>query len=371
MSIESYTIPALEMPQAVPAPLVSDGRRRGFGEAFTNSMASAQWREKSGWQSLLVDERRPLVIDPAMVALHYGQIVFEGLKAHLLPDGRMGVFRPDEYGRRLMNSAARFAMPAPPLEMFIAAVTSLAARDGHWLHGDPAASLYLRPILFATEPCLALRPARAYAFIVVAFVTGGFFSDYADPITVKVERDFVRAARGGTGSAKCAGNYAPAYLAQELAAVDGADQVVWLDALERRFIEELGGMNLFFVYATGNGTVISTPPLSDTILPGVTRQSLMCLARRLGYRVEERQIDVGSWRDGVASGNITETFACGTAATVTPIGAVLDAGASWQIGGGSAGPVCRRLRTELQKAWMGLSGPAAEWVWTVESANGE
>ncbi|WP_436798831.1 branched-chain amino acid aminotransferase [Micromonospora profundi] len=344
------------------------GARLGFGDAFTSSMATALWHEDTGWSELDFSPRRPLVVDPAMVSLHYGQVVFEGLKAYRLPDGRMGVFRADAYGRRMQRSASRFAMPQPPVDLFVAAVTGLAARDASWLPDDPSAALYLRPILVATDASLALRPSRNYAFMVIAFVTGGFFSDEPEPITVKVERKYVRAVRGGTGAAKCAGNYAPTYLVQSAAAAEGAHQVVWLDAVERRYVEELGGMNLFFVHGSGSGAVITTPPLSDSILPGITRDTLLQIAQDLGYRVQEAPIDVARWREGSVSGEITETFACGTAATVTPVGTVLDGDGPWKVGSGVAGPVSLRLRAELRRAWLGQSTIASEWVQVAEPA---
>jgi branched-chain amino acid aminotransferase len=353
----------IQLPQALPVHRdQDDGSKLGFGDAFTGGMVIATWTEESGWGPLEMSPRRPLMVDPAMVGLHYGQTVFEGLKAYRLPDGGIGVFRPDAYARRMRRSAARFAMPEPPEELFVDAVTSVAVRDAEWLPDDPAAALYLRPLLVATEPSLALRPARTYAFLVIAFVTGGFFSDEPTPITVKVERDFVRAVRGGTGAAKAAGNYAPTYLAQTAAAGEDAQQVVWLDGVERRYVEELGGMNLFFVHRRGTDVVVSTPPLSDSILPGITRDSLIVLARDLGYEVEERAIDVAEWRAGAIDGTVTETFACGTAATVTAVGTVIDGAERWTIGSNEPGPVTLQLRQELRRAWLGESGRGAEWV---------
>jgi branched-chain amino acid aminotransferase len=361
----------MALPLAEPTPLLTaDGSKVEFGRAFTSSMADASWTQDQGWSELSFSVRRPLLVDPGMVGLHYGQVVFEGLKAHRLPDGRLALFRADAYARRMRRSAERLAMPPPPADLFVEAVAGLVQRDGHWLPDDPSAALYLRPVLIATEPSLALRSSPSYLFLVIAFATGGFFSDTPDPITVKAEYDFVRAAPGGTGAAKYAGNYAPTYLAQSAAARAGAQQVVWLDAIERRYVEELGGMNIFFVHRSERGTVVSTPPLSDSILPGVTRDSLIALARDLGHQVNEEPMTIDRWRDDARSGRITEAFACGTAATVTPIGVVQSSTGSWTIGSGAAGPVTLQLRNELRNAWYGLCAQRSDWLHTVDPDEG-
>jgi branched-chain amino acid aminotransferase len=367
MSADASTVTSatpLVLPLAQPRPLVTEDGRAGFGEAFTSTMAFATWGDDEGWSDLSFTARRPLLIDPAMVGVHYGQIVFEGLKAHRLPEGHLAVFRPDAYALRMQQSARRFAMPEPPADLFVSATTGLAALDREWLPEETEAALYLRPVLMATQPSLGLRPSTSYLFMVIAFVTGGFFHDDPEPITVKVERTFVRAVRGGTGDAKCPGNYAPTYLAQIAAERDGCHQVVWLDAIEQRQVEELGGMNLFFVHATDGPVTISTPPLSGTILPGITRDTLIELARNLGYRVLEQAMDVRRWQEDCVSGSITETFACGTAATVTPVGTVIGDRGTWSIGG-CPGPVTLVLREELRKAWQGLAGDRDRWIQVV------
>jgi len=325
-------------------------------------MAVATWDEFGGWSGLSFSERRPLMIDPAMVSLHYGQAVFEGLKAHRQSDGQLALFRPDAHAARMRQSARRLSMPEPPVDLFISAVSGVAAIDSEWLPADESVSLYLRPVLLATEPSLALRPSRSYLFMVIAFVTGGYFHDDPTPITVKVESTLVRAAPGGTGAAKYAGNYAPTYLAQIAAGRDGCDQDVWQDAIERRQDEQLGGMNIFFVHGTAGSATISTPPLSGTILPGITRDALIELARGLGHEVIEQPMDVSRWREESVSGSITETFACGTAAAVTPVGTVVASDGTWSIGDGRPGPVTLTLRSELRKAWLGLAGDRDRWI---------
>ncbi len=338
--------------------------RREFGEWFTDHMVMLTWTAETGWSG------RPRVLpfgdlrlSPAMAGLHYGQVVFEGLKVHRRQDGVLGTFRPDAHARRFQQSARRLAMPELPEELFLDAVDAFVRRDGGALPADEEGlSLYLRPVLFASEASLALRPARAYTFLLMGFVTGGFFSDRPDPVSVLISREFSRAAPGGTGQAKCAGNYAGAFLAQQTAADAGCQQVVWLDAVEHRWVEEMGGMNLFFVRGTGPTATVATPPLTGTLLPGVTRDSLLTLAEERGYTVSEERISVDQWREESESGVITETFSCGTAALVTPVGQVRDGENDWLIGGGKQGPVTMELRAALTDLHQGRSPDTWGWV---------
>jgi branched-chain amino acid aminotransferase len=352
---------------AAPAHELHGDRKPGFGEALTTSMVSAAWTEDDGWQQPLVGDRRPLLLDAATVGLHYGQAVFEGLKAHRQPGGGLALFRPAEHARRMRASARRLAMPEPPEQLFLDAVTTLVRRDADVLPDDPALSLYVRPLLLATEPCLALRPARSYLFLVVAFVTAGFFSDRPDPVRVWVSDQYVRAAPGGTGAAKAAGNYAAGYPAQAAAAERDCAQVVWLDAVERRWVEEMGGMNLFFVRGRGQDAVLTTPPLTGTLLPGVTRDSLLTLGRDMGLRVREEQMELAEWARWSRDGTLTETFACGTAAVVTPVGTVCTATGSWTVGDGRAGPVTLALRGALCGIHRGTATDSHHWMQAVPS----
>jgi len=228
--------------------------------------------------------------------------------------------------------------------------------------GDEELSLYLRPLMFAGEASLALRPARAYTFLLMGFVTGGFFSDRLDPVSVLVTRKYTRAAPGGTGQAKCAGNYAGAFLAQQEAADAGCRQVVWLAPAERRWVEEMGGTNLFFVRGAGRTATLVTPPLTGTLLPGVTRDSLLTLAADLGHPVREEPLSVDEWREECACGTITETFACGTAASVTPIGHVRDGDHTWSVNTGEPGPVTTSLRTALIDLQRGRTPDPRGWL---------
>jgi branched-chain amino acid aminotransferase len=343
----------------------------GFGERFTGHLVMQTWTAESGWQGRpRLQPFGDLSFSPAMAGLHYGQAIFEGLKAYRWPDGALGVFRPDAHARRFQQSAARLCMPQLPVSSFLEAVDAFVRADGPELPADdPDLSLYLRPVMFASEANLALRPAREYVFLVLGFVTGGFFSDRPEPVSVLVGRDYSRAAPGGTGQAKCAGNYAAAFPAQQQAAEAGCRQVVWLDPVERRWVEELGGMNLFFVRGSGSTARVVTPALTGTLLAGVTRDSLLTLAAERGYPVSQERISVEQWQAESESGEISETFACGTAALVTPVGHVRDGAQEWVIGGGSQGPVTAELRqalTDLHRGhradthgWMRLYEPAA------------
>jgi branched-chain amino acid aminotransferase len=332
------------------------------GEIFTDHMVTAGWTAGDGWSKPRLMPLAPLQTSPGMIGLHYGQVIFEGLKAHRRADGSMALFRPREHARRFQRSARRLAMPGLPEHLFMDAVEQVVAADHRWLSADPGLSLYLRPLMFADEASLALRTSRTYTFLAMAFVTGSFFGDDIDAVTVWINRDYPRAVPGGTGDVKCAANYGPAFIAQREAEDHGCQQVVWLDALEHRWVEELGGMNLFFVRGTGAGAELITPPLTGTLLPGVTRKSLLALACRLGYRTGEERISVSQWREECRSGRITEVFACGTAAVVTPVGGVREPGGGWTIGDGKPGPVTAALRDALVSIHHGLAPDPDGWM---------
>jgi len=294
--------------------------------------------------------------------LHYGQVIFEGLKAHRRTDGSMALFRPHEHARRFQRSARRLAMPELSEPIFLEAVERVVASDQEWLSDDPGLSLYVRPLMFADEASLALRISRTYTFLTMAFVTGSFFGDDIDAVTVWINRDHPRAMPGGTGDVKCAANYGPSFTAQGEAEHHGCQQVVWLDAVEHRWVEELGGMNLFFVRGSGESTELVTPELTGTLLPGVTRKSLLTLAGRLGYQPREERISVSQWRDECRTGQITEVFACGTAAVVTPVGEVRGDDGGWTVGDGKRGPVTAALRAALVGIHRGLAPDLDGWM---------
>ncbi len=334
----------------------------GFGRYFTDHMVTIRWSAESGWHDAELVPYGPLELDPAVMVLHYGQAIFEGLKAYRHPDGSVALFRPLENARRFQRSARRLAMPELPEGLFLAAIEALVRQDRAWVPTGVDQSLYLRPFMFATEVGLGVRPSDSYLFLLIASPAGAYFRGGVRPVTVWLSEEFSRAAPGGTGEAKCAGNYAASLVAQAAAAEQGCDQVVWLDAVEHRWVEEMGGMNLYFVQGSGSSARLLTPGLTGTLLPGVTRDSLLQLAADLGYGADESRISVDDWREGNASGEISEVFACGTAAVITPVGVVRSARHEWSVGDGQPGPVTQRLRQALLDIQTGVAPDPHGWV---------
>ncbi|MCF6526311.1 branched-chain amino acid aminotransferase [Streptomyces sp. JJ36] len=334
----------------------------GFGRHFTDHMVTIKWTEGRGWHDAQLQPYAPLPIDPANMTLHYAQTIFEGLKAYAQPDGSVATFRPDANARRFQNSARRLAMPELPVETFIEACDVLVRQDRAWVPTQGEQSLYLRPFMFATEVGLGVRPAGEYLFIVIASPAGAYFPRGVKPVSVWLSEEYVRAAPGGTGEAKTGGNYAASLAAQAQAAEQGCDQVVWLDATERRWIEEMGGMNLYFVYGTGEHARIVTPELTGTLLPGITRDSLLSIAADMGHEVSEGRISTEDWREGNADGSISEVFACGTAAVITPVGEAKSARGSWTVGDGQPGPVTMKLREALLALQTGHAPDPHGWL---------
>ena len=337
----------------------------GFGRVFTDHMVRADYVDGS-WRPARVMPYGPLTLDPATMSLHYGQLIFEGLKAYAQPDGSIATFRPDQNAARFANSAARLAMPALPADTFVDSLAALVEVDRTWVPpagGDE--TLYLRPFMMATEVGLGVRPSTSYAYLLIASPAGAYFPNGVRPVTVWLSTEYTRAAAGGTGEAKCAGNYAASLAAQAQASAEGCDQVVWLDAVEHRWVEEMGGMNLFFVYGSGESARIVTPALTGTLLPGVTRSSILEMARDLGHETAEEPISTDQWRSASETGELSEVFACGTAAVVTPVGAVKSAAGGWTIGGGEAGPVATRLRAALVGLQTGAEPDPRGWMHTL------
>ncbi|AVM01041.1 branched chain amino acid aminotransferase [Gordonia iterans] len=351
---------------------VSDGRRNeilsapGFGNHFTDHMVTVDFDRDRGWHRAMVTPYGPIALDPAAMVLHYAQEIFEGLKGYRQPDGSIAAFRPEANAERFNNSARRLAMPEFDVDDFIGALRALVAVDHGWVPASGGEeSLYLRPFMFATEPSLGVRPANEYRFVVIASPAGAYFSGGVKPVSVYLCTEYVRASPGGTGAAKFGGNYAASLLAQAQAAEQGCDQVVWLDAVERRYIEEMGGMNLFFVLGTGSDAEIVTPELSGSLLPGITRDSLLTLAADAGYRVSERKISTEELRKGAASGEISEVFACGTAAVITPVGRVKSDTDDYLIGDGATGEVTQALRDTLTGLQRGTFADIHGWMTTL------
>ncbi|HUR14839.1 MAG TPA: branched-chain amino acid aminotransferase [Mycobacteriales bacterium] len=330
-----------------------------FGKVFTDHMVTAAWSTADGWQDAALTAYAPISIDPASVVLHYGQTVFEGLKAYLQADGGVALFRPERNARRMARSCRRLALPEIPEPAFIEACELLVRQDRAWVPAGEGASLYLRPFVWATEVGLGVRPSDTALFQVIASPSGNYFSGPLRPVSLWLSQEYTRAAPGGTGAAKCGGNYAASLVAQQEAIANGCDQVVFLDAVEHRWLEELGGMNIFLVL--DDGTLV-TPEISGTILEGVTRDSVITLARELGHVVEERKVDVDEWRKGAADGKVVEVFACGTAAVITPIGVLRWPGGEAVAGSGEPGPVSMKLRKALMDVQYGRVPDSHGWV---------
>ncbi len=330
----------------------------GFGRVFTDHMVTIRWTRESGWHEAQVRAREPIALDPAAAVLHYGQEIFEGLKAYKRADGSIALFRPEQNARRFQVSAARLAMPELPEAVFLQAIDELVKIDAAWIPSDDG-SLYLRPFLIATEAFLGVRPSNEYLFVLIASSVGSYFKGGDKAVTVWLSDRYTRAAEGGTGAAKCGGNYAASLLAQAEAIEHGCDQVVFLDAAEHRWVEELGGMNVFFVFDDGS---LTTPPLSGTILPGITRDAIITLARAERHTVHEARYSIEQWRADAASGKLRETFACGTAAVVSAIGRIKSENGEIVMGNGEGGAITAGLKAKLVGIQRGDLADTEGWV---------
>jgi len=362
--------PALSFAVEPRETLLPDDRREavlaspGFGKTFTDHMVLATWTSGRGWHDARVTAYGPLSLDPSAAVLHYAQEIFEGMKAYRHQDGSIWTFRPEANAARFARSAARLALPVLDEADFIESLRQLVSVDRAWV---PAAggegSLYLRPFMFASEAFLGVRPAARVTYCVIASPAGPYFAGGLKPVSIWLSTDYTRAAPGGTGAAKCGGNYAASLAAQVEATAHGCDQVAFLDAVDRTWVEELGGMNLFFV--AGDGSMF-TPELTGTILEGVTRSSVLELAGDLGHKVQERRVSIEEWREGARSGDIVEVFACGTAAVVTPIGRLAWDGGEVTIGdhdaNGGVGPVTAAIRETLMDLQYGRATDERGWL---------
>jgi branched-chain amino acid aminotransferase len=322
----SNPVPASERAKRVDEP--------GFGKYYTDNMVIAQWSEATGWADAKLQPYGPITLDPAAMVFHYGQEIFEGMKAYSQPDGGVSLFRPDANAKRLA--------------------------DAGWVPKKIGESLYIRPFMIATEVGLGVRPSNHATYILIATPAAAYFNS-AKAVTVWISTEYVRAALGGTGEAKCGGNYAASLLAQKQAAKEGCDQVVYIDAVERKWVEEMGGMNLYFIKGSGKDAKIITPKLTGTLLPGITRDSILTLAKDLGYKTEEAMISIDDWRDGVKSGEITEIFACGTAAVVSAVGVAKSIHGTWQTGDGQPGPITNQIRAALLAIQHGTAEDKHGW----------
>jgi len=353
--------------QLAKQPLSAEARAKlmaapGFGKIHTDHMVVIPYSEDTGWGRGTLKPYGPIELDPAASVLHYGQSIFEGFKAYHQPDGHIKTFRPEANANRFNASARRLAMPELPVDLFVEAADTLIRQERDWVPKAIGESLYMRPFMIATEAALGVKPSKEYLFLLIASPAGAYFSKGVKPVTVWISDNYVRAAPGGTGSAKCGGNYAASLIAQKEAEAKGCDQVVWLDAVKRNYIEEMGGMNIFFVYQEAGKTTVVTPQLTGTLLPGITRLTLLELAKGLGYEVAERLISMDDWEADLKAGRMTEAFACGTAAVITPIGTARSNRGEWKINGGESGPVATQLRKALLDLQHGLAPDPHGWL---------
>jgi len=324
-------------------PKPADESSLGFGDLFTDHMFLMNYEKGRGWYDPRIVPYGNLVLDPAAMGLHYGQEIFEGLKAYRGRDGRLYLFRAPDNFRRMNRSAARICMPELDVDQAMEALEKLILLDRDWVPGSPGTSLYIRPTMIATDPFLGVRPSHTYVFYIIIGPVGAYYKEGLNPVKIYVEDNYIRAAVGGIGEAKTAGNYAASILAAEEAHAKGYTQVLWLDAAERKYVEEVGTMNIFFVI---NDEVI-TAPLNGSILPGITRDSVIRILNDWGVKVSERPLSIDEVTAAAENGSLREAFGAGTAAVISPVGQITYKGKDYPVAGGRMGDLSQRLYDEI------------------------
>ncbi len=341
-------------PKAKPA----DETKLGFGKIFTDHMFLMNYEKGKGWFDPRIVPYGPFTMDPACTVLHYGQAIFEGTKCYRRADGGLQLFRPEENFARMSRSAERMGMPALDEETALAGLKKLMEIEADWVPHQDGTSLYIRPTMISTDVMLGVHASRTYLFFIICSPVGSYYKEGLKPVGIYVEDEYVRAVRGGTGFTKCAGNYAASILAGEIAEEKGYSQVLWLDGVEQKYVEEVGSMNMMFAY----GRHIVTPALNGSILPGITRKSILTLAQQLGYEVEEKRLAIADiWAD-IKAGKITEAFGTGTAAVISPVGELCMKGEKLSIGGGKIGPVAQNLYDTLTGIQYGRVPDENGWI---------
>lgn len=330
----------------------------GFGKFFTDHMFVMTYDEGKGWHSAVIQKYDNFLLDPAAMVLHYGQAIFEGLKAYRGKDNKIFLFRAEDNFRRMNVSAARMCMPQLPVVDVLKAMRTLINLDRDWVPGVVGATLYIRPAMIAIEAGLGVRPARQYIFFIIQSPVGAYYPEGFNPVKILVTDKYVRAVCGGVGHVKTAGNYAASIMAAVEAQAMGYTQVLWLDAVERKYIEEVGTMNIFFVF---NNEIV-TPPLSGSILPGITRDSVLRLFKDWGLTVVERLISIDEVRAGIADGSLKEIFGTGTAAVISPVASLHYKGEDYTINNGSAGALAQQLFAEIQGIQYGYRQDIHGWM---------
>ncbi len=336
----------------------TDPARLGFGRIFTDRMLVADWDSRQGWHDPRIEPYGPFCLEPSAMVFHYAQEIFEGLKAYRWQDGSIALFRPEMNLARFNRSAGRLSLPRLPDDLFLEGIAQLVRLERDWIPASEGTSLYIRPTLIATEPVLGVKPADQCRFFVILSPVGAYYAAGFQPVRILVEDHFVRAVPGGTGEAKTGGNYAASLLAGQEAKKRGFDQVLWLDGIERRFVEEVGAMNIFFVI---DGRLV-TPNLTGSFLPGITRDSVLKLAPSLGLEAEERPVAIDDLMAGIMDGRVQEAFGTGTAAVVSPVSALCYKGEQVTVGDGAAGRVTQQLYDTLTGIQYGRLPDPFNWL---------
>ena len=342
-----------------PKPIPQDESKLGFGLQFTDHMFLMDWDEGEGWHDARIVPYGPLEIDPASTVLHYALEIFEGLKAYRTAEGKIQLFRPVENARRLNRSGARFSMPEIPEEDFVQAVKALVDVDSAWVPYGFGTSLYIRPFLFADQVDLALHKVKHYRFVIIVSPSGSYYAEGLNPVSIMIEDEDVRAVRGGTGFTKCGGNYAASQRAGDRAMAKGYSQVLWLDGVERKYVEEVGAMNIMFKI---DGVVVTPSIEEGSILGGITRKSILEYLRAEGIPCEERKISVDELMEAARTGKLEEAFGCGTAAVISPVGTLAYKDEVYEINGGKIGEKSQWLYDTLTGIQWGKIEDKMGWV---------
>jgi branched-chain amino acid aminotransferase len=350
-------IKVLQAPPETRKAKPGDESKLGFGKLFTDHMFTMTWHTNRGWHDALIEPYRPLQLDPTAMCLHYAQEIFEGLKAYRGKDGAIFLFRPTENIRRMNVSAERLCMPRIDEGIFLEALKKLILIDRDWIPHGNGTSLYIRPTMIATEPALGVHPANQYLFFIITGPVGAYYAEGFAPTKIFVTEEYCRSVPGGTGYCKAGGNYAASLYASHIANEMGYTQVLWLDAIERKYVEEVGTSNMFFLI----GDELITSPLTGTILPGVTRDSVIKLAKSWGVRVSERRISMDEILATIAGGTMGEAFASGTAAIVSPVGQIYYRGVEYLINGGKTGSLTEKLYNEILQIQYGMKEDPFGW----------
>ena len=336
----------------------TDASKLGFGRIFTDRMLLVEWKVDQGWIDARIKPYAPFVLDPAALVFHYAQEIFEGLKAYKWEDGSIALFRPEMNARRFNHSGERMCIPHLPEELFLKGIEELVKLERDWIPTAPGTSLYIRPTIIAVEPVLGVKPSDHYYFYVILTPVGPYYASGFNPVKILVEDRFVRAVPGGTGEAKTGGNYASSLKAGLEAKKKGYEQVLWLDGVERRYIEEVGAMNMFFAYED----VVVTAPLTGSILNGITRDSVLALSGSMGFQVVERQIEINELMADIRSGKVKEAFGSGTAAVITPVGALCYRDECLAVGSGGVGTLTQKLYDTLTGIQYGRIEDKFGWI---------